>query len=43
MSRYSIRIAQTHMIGDTQVTTIRGYDLCLLDSYYIEYHAMCFV
>jgi hypothetical protein len=31
------------MIGDTQVITVRGYELGLLDSYYIYYQAMCFV
>ena len=31
------------MIGDTQVITVRGYDLGLLDSYYIYYQAMCFM
>jgi hypothetical protein len=31
------------MTGDTQVITVRGYDLGLLDSYYIYYQAMCFV
>ena len=31
------------MIGDTQVFTDRGYDLGLLDSYYIYYQAMYFV
>jgi hypothetical protein len=30
-----MRITQKQMIGDTQVITVRGYDLGLLDSYYI--------
>ena len=38
-----IRITQKQMIGDTQVMTVRGYDLGLLDSYYIYYQAICFV
>jgi len=43
MSRQYIRITQKQMIGDTQVITFRGYDLGLLDSYYVYYQAMCFV
>jgi hypothetical protein len=31
------------MIGDTQVITVRGYDLDPLDSYYVYYQAMCLV
>jgi hypothetical protein len=31
------------MIGDTQVIKARGYDLGLLDSYYVYYQAMSFV
>ena len=42
MSRKCIRITQKQMIGDTQVITVRGYDLGLLDSYYVYYQAMCF-
>ena len=38
-----IRITQKHMIGDTQVIAVRGYDLGLLDSCYIYYQAMCVV
>jgi len=30
-----ISITQKQMICDTQVITVRGYDLGLLDSYYI--------
>ena len=42
MSRQCIRITQKQMIGDTQVITVRGYDLGLLESYYIDYQDMCF-
>jgi len=47
MIRLCIRITQKQMIGDTQVIhrlviTVRGYDLGLLDSYYVYYQAMCF-
>jgi hypothetical protein len=28
-------ITEKQMIGDTQVFTVRGYDLGLIDSYYI--------
>ena len=31
------------MIGDTQVITVRGYDLGLLDSCYIYYQAILVV
>ena len=30
-----IRITQKQMVGDTQIIRVRGYDLDLLDSYYI--------
>jgi len=33
----------TQKADDTQVITVRGYDLGLLDSCYIYYQAMCFV
>ena len=42
MSRQCIRITQKQMIGDTHVITLKGYDLGLLDSYYVYYQAMCF-
>ena len=38
-----IRITQKQMLGDTQVMTVRGYDLGLLDSYYIYYQAIYLV
>ena len=40
-----MRITQKQMMGDsdTQVITVRGYDLGPLDSYYVYYAAMCFV
>ena len=43
MSRQCIRITQKQMIGDTQVITVRGYDLGVLDSYSVYYQVMCFV
>jgi hypothetical protein len=36
-------ITQKQMIGDTQVITVRGYDLGLLDSCYIYYQAILVV
>jgi hypothetical protein len=39
-----IHITQKQMIGgDTQVITVRGYDLGLLDSCYIYYQAILVV